>query len=59
MISNEYIIPTLAFMTLGIVLVFAGVHFARFMQKRRERQNTPLVRRSENTRDREQMYDSR
>ncbi|KAI94601.1 hypothetical protein T281_10170 [Rhodomicrobium udaipurense JA643] len=60
MINNENIIPTLAFVTLGIVLVFALVHLSRFMQRRRERQNTSLVQRSETTRDREQSaYDSR
>ncbi|MFT4080113.1 hypothetical protein [Rhodomicrobium sp.] len=60
MINNENIIPTLAFVTLGIVLVFAAVHFARFMQRRRERQNTELVQRSEKTRERQRSaFDSR
>jgi hypothetical protein len=59
LINNENIIPTLAFVTLGIVLVFVAVHFARFRQRRRERQNTPLVRRSENSRENERVYDSR
>ncbi len=49
-IHNEQIIPALAFMTLGIVIVFAVMHFFSHMRKRRERERTPLTRSSENKR---------
>jgi len=58
LINNEHIIPTLEFMALGIVLTFIGVYFSRFMQRRRERQQTS-VRRTEETRGRKgTIFDS-
>lgn len=52
MINNDQIIPALAFMTLGIVLVIAIAQIISTMRKRREREQTPLTQSSEAKRDR-------
>jgi hypothetical protein len=53
LINNEQIIPALAFMTLGIVIAFAIFQFFSIMRKRRQRQQTPLTRASEEKRARQ------
>ncbi len=52
-INNDQIIPTLAFMTLGIVIVVAVVQYFTHMRKRNQREQTPLTRSSEEKRSRE------
>jgi hypothetical protein len=52
-LNNDQIIPALAFMTFGIVIVYAIGHFFSAMRKRNERQQTPLTRSSEQKRERE------
>jgi len=53
LINNEQIIPALAFLTFGIVIVYAIVQLFSAMRTRGERQQTPLTRASEQTRARE------
>ncbi len=52
LINNDQIIPTLAFMTLGIVIVIAIVQFFSIMRKRKQREQTALTRSSEEKRAR-------
>ncbi len=53
LINNDQIIPALAFMTLGIVIAVAIIQFFSIMRKRRQRQQTPLTRASEEKRARQ------
>ena len=51
MLSTDQVIPALAFMTLGLVLVYAIMNYFRTMKRKSERQQTPLTRASEEKRD--------
>jgi hypothetical protein len=52
LLSTDQVIPALAFMTFGIVIVYAIVSFFRTMKGRSEHQQTPLTRASEEKRAR-------
>jgi hypothetical protein len=52
LLSTEQVIPALAFLTFGIVIVYAIVHFFSTTRKR-EGQQSPLTRASEQRRARE------
>ena len=45
--TTDQLIPALAFMTLGIVIVFGIMQGFSIAKKRRERQDTPLTHASE------------
>jgi hypothetical protein len=49
--EGDQIIPVLAFVTLGIVLVYAIAQFMWTQRKKRQRQDTPLVQHSEDLRE--------
>ncbi len=53
LLSSEQLIPALAFMTLGIAILYAIVNFFRTAKRQGERQQTHLTRTSEQTRARE------
>ena len=53
MLSTEQLIPTLAFMTFGIVIVYAIVHFFRTSKRQGEDRQSPLTRASEQKRARQ------
>ncbi len=53
MLNTDQVIPALAFMTLGIVIVFAIMQFFSIMKRRRQRQQTPLTQASELKRSRQ------
>ena len=53
MLNTEQVIPALAFMTFGIAIIYAIVHFFRTTKRQGEHQQTPLTRASERTRARE------
>ena len=57
MISDNAIIPVLAFVTLGIVIVIAVVQYISIQRKRNQREQTPMTQASENKRsDRGSMF---
>ena len=53
MLNTDQIIPALAFMTFGIVIVYAIVHFFRTSKRHGEDRQSALTQSSERKRDRE------
>lgn len=53
MLSTEQLIPALAFMTFGIAIIYAIVHFFRTSKKQGEDRQSALTRASEQKRARE------
>ncbi len=53
MLNSDQLIPALAFMTFGIAIIYAIVHFFWTSKRAGEDRQSALTRASEQTRDRE------